>query len=90
MRWRHFVPPAFVLCLILLFVLAPFFPIALLGLATLTGIYLAATLAASIVSYDGASWKRLFLLPLSFWTLHFSYGTGFLYGLFSFRKRWRG
>lgn len=90
MRWRHFVPPAFVLCLILLVVLAPFFPIALLGLATLTGIYLATTLAASIVSYDGASWKRLFLLPLSFWTLHFSYGTGFLYGLFSFRKRWRG
>lgn len=91
MSLRQFVPPAFVLSLIISALLAlsfiPFLsPFILL-------LYLVANLFASIwTTIKKASGRSLlsifFLLPLVFAILHVSYGLGFLAGLLKFAKRW--
>lgn len=89
MRPRQFVPPAFVLALLLGIVLSLAFPwgwIALLGLA---GGYLLANLLASLLTAARAGWHHFWLLPPAFATLHISYGLGFLAGLVKFWNRWR-
>ena len=87
MRSRQFIPPAFVLALIVS------------GLITLTPIlrslsfvvpllYLLINLLASLYTASMRGWKYLFILPVVFVILHLSYGLGFLGGLFRFWDRW--
>jgi succinoglycan biosynthesis protein ExoA len=89
MRPRQFVPPALVLALGGLALAAPFSRSARRGLVAITGAYLLADGVSSAAIAlrarpQGASW-----LPAIFPLLHFSYGAGFLWGLFHFAGRWK-
>lgn len=85
---RQFVPPLFVLSLLIFSILAFLFPWGLSALSGLVILYTLANLIASLLIASKEGWKYLFLLPLAFTTLHLSYGTGFLMGLFRFWDRW--
>ncbi len=85
MRWRHFVPPAFVAAL-LTSAAAAFATI--LPLALIAGAYILAAVAASAAVSANAGWRHFVRLPLIFATLHVTYGAGFLAGLVRFAGRW--
>ena len=88
MKQRQFVPPVFVLALVL-GLLASFFSFwGLLALGLVAGSYLLANLGASIWTASKRGWSALPLLPPIFAILHLSYGLGFLVGLVKFRDRW--
>jgi succinoglycan biosynthesis protein ExoA len=89
MQIRHFVPPAFVLCLLTGLLLSPvsLWARRLWLLVLLT--YGLATLAASVATVRRTGWHRPWLLPLAFPILHISYGSGFLVGLVRFAGRGR-
>jgi len=89
MSLRQFVPLAFVLALILTLFLSFLVSWGRLALLILFVAYIAPNLAASIVSALGQGAKKLLLLPLAFAIIHFSYGLGFLVGLFKFWNRWQ-
>jgi len=79
LRWRHMAPPAILLlCLVSLCLLPLHWP---LGVA-MPALYLMVDLVASIWSASRKGWKYLPLLPFAFATIHLSWGTGFLAGLF--------
>jgi len=81
---RHLVPGAFVLALMLLFLLSAFCFISLLSF------YLLAVLAASVITAARSEWKLLPVLPLVFPCYHFGYGYGFLRGVWDFVIRRKG
>lgn len=89
MSLRQSVPLAFVLALILTLLLSFLVSWGWLALIILLLAYFAANLAASTVSASGQGIKKLLLLPLAFAIIHFSYGLGFLVGLFKFWNRWK-
>jgi glycosyltransferase involved in cell wall biosynthesis len=91
--WRHLVPGAFVLSLLILVILsgvcllstnllAPRFPLSALYCVLL--IYAVAVLIASIVTAARAGCRLLLVLPLVFTCYHFGYGIGFLCGTWDF------
>lgn len=93
MSLRQFVPPAFVLALIVSALLALsylFFPNPLLLLLSslIPASYLLANLAASFLTAARRGWSSLPFLPLIFSIIHLGYGLGFLIGLLKFWKRW--
>ncbi len=88
MSFRQFVPPVFVLSLLMALLLTVFLPWGWIVLALTAGSYLAANLAASILTASKKGWKHLWLLPVTFAILHLSYGSGFLWGLVKFWNRW--
>lgn len=88
MRARQFAPPALVLALATLAVLAPFAESARLALGALVGVYLVSNLAASAWTARRADAGAAPWLPVVFATLHLSYGAGFLAGLARFLGRW--
>ena len=82
--WRHIVPGSFVAGLILTVILSiiskePLF------LSIVAGPYIIANLYASILTARN-DWKMLPFLPITFFILHFSYGLGFLWGFWRWRK----
>jgi glycosyltransferase involved in cell wall biosynthesis len=81
LRWRQVVAPAFVAASIGLLVLAPWtsLPALLLGI-----VYVLVNLFASAVCARNRGWRYLPILPLTFATIHFSWGLGFWAGLFRF------
>lgn len=79
LRWRQLVPPALVMTLFLALGLLPFDW--RLGV-TVPAVYLAANLAASFWTAYNKGWRYLPLLPVVFATIHLSWGTGFVMGLF--------
>lgn len=89
MSLRQFIPPLFVLALVAVLSLTIFFFWGWICLAGILGTYLSANLAASLFTAQKQGWKYISLLPLAFATLHISYGSGFLIGLFKFWNRWR-
>lgn len=88
MSLRQFIPPAFVVSLILSLFLTLFYPGFWIFFATIAGAYLLTNLFASILMSAKKGWKHLFHLPLVFAILHVSYGLGFLVGLVKFFNRW--
>jgi glycosyltransferase involved in cell wall biosynthesis len=88
MQARQFVPPTFVAALLGSALLAFFASWGLLLLGLIGGAYLLANGAASLITAGRKGWRHLPLLPLIFAILHFSYGLGFLIGLFRFWHRW--
>lgn len=80
---RQLVPPAFVLTLLLLLVLALFSPVALGLLAALVLVYAGAGLFAAARLARG-SLKRTGQIWLAFLMLHFGYGLGYLEGMLDF------
>lgn len=89
MRWRQFIPPFFVLALMIALLAAPFFTVGRWLGGVIGGAYLLANLGASVLTaWRAGQWRLLPLLPVTFGILHFAYGSGFLTGLIKFRKRW--
>ena len=101
--WRHLVPGAFVLALMLLFLLSALcFPWPVKSFAHFTGqlsalcfisllsFYLLAVLAVSVITAARSEWKLLPVLPLVFPCYHFGYGYGFLRGVLDFLIRRKG
>ena len=88
MRWRQFVPPAFVAGLVGSILLAPCFSWARFLLILIAGFYIGANLLASVITCFRNGLKHLPILPIVFATLHLSYGSGFLVGLVRFANRW--
>lgn len=89
MSLRQFVPPTFVATILTFAILALFLPVARLLLAVTTGAYILANLFAAVWTASRRGWRYLIYLPLAYAILHISYGSGFLYGLVRFRKRWK-
>jgi succinoglycan biosynthesis protein ExoA len=89
MRLRQFVPPTFVTALLGSALLAPFSVLGHWLLVSVAGSYALANLAASVWAGRKGGLQHLPLLPLSFASLHLSYGVGFLVGLVKFANRWR-
>jgi succinoglycan biosynthesis protein ExoA len=88
--WRHLVPGAFLLSLILLAVMALWWPMAYWSLITLVSLYVVANVGASFLTAARHGWRALPLLPIVFACYHFSYGYGFLRGILDFVVLRRG
>jgi len=87
MSMRQFVPLIFVTSLILTAILSLLMPYGWLAFASIVSSYFVANFAATVISGK----TKIALLPLvslSFAILHFSYGFGFLLGVFSFVGHW--
>lgn len=82
--WRHLVPIALVLSLITGTTFALFSIVGLYFLILVAGSYLLLTAFFSAQISTKKGWKYLFVLPLAFGAIHFSYGLGFLKGIFDF------
>jgi succinoglycan biosynthesis protein ExoA len=76
---RHLVPAAFVALLVLLLLSVPL-GASIVWAASLFGLYVLATLGASVSIAAGASWSLLPRLPLVIAAYHFGYGIGSLIG----------
>jgi len=88
MRLRQFVPPSFVLSLLIVLGLWFLVPKGWIGIVAVGGGYIVANLAASVLTASRSGRRHLPLLPSVFAILHVSYGLGFLVGLVRFWKRW--
>jgi glycosyltransferase involved in cell wall biosynthesis len=88
MRPRQFAPPVLVSSVLFASLLTPFSKYGRWLLALVTTTYTAANLLASWITAQKRGHRPTPFLPIVFGTLHFSYGLGFLMGLFRFRNRW--
>lgn len=91
LRWRQALPPMFVSALILLTLLAPFFRLASWTLAGLIGVYLFTLFLAGLqLAIRHQSAALLFGVPLAITCMHFSWGTGFLWGMLHPKRQNKG
>jgi succinoglycan biosynthesis protein ExoA len=81
---RHLVPGSFVLSLIVLPLISLWWPVAAWVWLGLVGIYCGCNIAVSMLIAARQAWILLLLLPLVFACYHFSYGYGFLSGVWDF------
>jgi glycosyltransferase involved in cell wall biosynthesis len=88
MSGRQFVPPLFVLTLLLLLATAPLFVTGKLLLAIGVLAYALVNFCAAVFVGRRSGWALLPFLPLAFATIHIAYGLGFLVGMLRFWKRW--
>ncbi len=88
MSFRQFIPPVFVLSLVLAGITgyASQFWRALFALDL--GLYLLINLGASLWVGSKFGWEISPFMPLVYLSLHLSYGAGFLFGLIRFITRW--
>ena len=88
LRWRQALPPAFVLGLLITLLVGIFWKPSLYLFAAVSGLYLLILLAVGI---HMANKKRDILMligiPLAIFTMHFSWGSGFIAGAFSAKKK---
>lgn len=89
MSWRQFVPALFVAALMTSLLASLFVAGAPWLFFAIAGSYAFANALASITTARLANARMLFLLPVTFGVLHFSYGLGFIVGLVRFLGRWR-
>jgi GT2 family glycosyltransferase len=82
LRWRQALPPVFVAGLALLLLLSPYWKIAFWALLAIAGLYI---LILCLAGIQLALRKKDILMvpgvPLAIATMHFSWGTAFLWGL---------
>jgi glycosyltransferase involved in cell wall biosynthesis len=90
MSVRQFVPFLFVATLIALAVMSIVSVAAAWLFICLLAVYGLANLIASLVSSRRTGLGSVPRISLSFAILHFAYGSGFLFGLVAFRRRWFG
>lgn len=88
MSMRQFVPPVFVLSIILSLILTVVFTWGWIPLTVILGLYLLLNISVSLALAAKNSWRKLSLLPPAFAIIHVGYGMGFLIGLVKFWKRW--
>lgn len=89
MRLRQVIPFLFVFSLGVSLASATVTEMGFLAFKCILGSYAGTNLTASILEARNGRWRFLPALPVIFTILHFSYGTGFMKGLFKFRNRWR-
>lgn len=80
-KWRHAVPPLFVLALLTLMITAILKPGLAWLLWGLLGVYAAFLLVAAVLSCHPKHWRFAPAVPFLFATLHLSWGCGFWVGL---------
>ena len=88
MSLRQFVPPVFVLSIILSMLMTPVFSWGWIPLVIILGLYLIVNLGVSISIAAKRGWKYPVSLPAAFSIIHISYGLGFVVGLLKFANRW--
>ena len=81
LRWRQAVPPAFVLALIALTLLAPIWWLAAWAWVALLAVYATTVMAVSLAIAPGG--RAPHLVAAAFFTMHVAYGLGFLANLAS-------
>ena len=82
LRWRQALPPMFVLATLILAALSTLFPLARLLLAVQLGAYLLITTFSGLLESIRRKEMGLILgFPPAIWTMHFSWGTGFLWSI---------
>ena len=82
---RHIIPSIFIVTLIITLIIGFFLQLPLISFSV-GSLYLVFILSASI--YSASSITIFPLITLAFWTLHFGYGLGFIWGLIRFFKKW--
>jgi succinoglycan biosynthesis protein ExoA len=88
LRWRHLVAPAFVVSLALTAVLSLFWPTAMwLFLLAAVSYSLLAFVSSLQLAFSNRDFVLVLLLPLIFISIHLSWGTSFVAGLFTRRLR---
>jgi glycosyltransferase involved in cell wall biosynthesis len=87
---RHLIPVSFVLSLIVLGIVSPWWPAALWACIALMALYSVCTATAAAWTAAHYGWRLLLLLPFVFTVYHFAYGYGFLRGTWYFMIRRRG
>ena len=88
MSARQFVPPLFVIALLLLCVTAPFLLASRWLLITTIGAYALVNFVATITAARRTGWRFFPLVPIAFAIIHLAYGAGFLIGILKFWNRW--
>lgn len=89
MRPRQFVPAMFVLGLLVLALTSALVTSGWIVLVGYTSAYFLGNLIASIRAAQRSQWTAVALLPVTFLTMHFAYGLGFIAGLMKFWSRWQ-
>ena len=79
-RWRHLAPPLFIICLSLCFIIGFFIRELLLLFLIVFFSYLVTSIVVSIFTIRKFK-VDFFLLPLIFFVIHITWGSGFIYGL---------
>jgi len=88
MRLRHFIPAAFVGSLIFFLFLTFFVDTAFWLFFASFSFYVVASITAAVLTWLRNKRVTISKILLSFYILHFSYGSGFLWGLIRFAPRW--
>ena len=82
LRWRQALPPMFVAAMLLLILFAPFFSLARWSFIVLAGMYLFVLTLAGLQLAVRHKFLLLFVgVPLAIVCMHFSWGTGFIWGM---------
>ena len=82
LRWRQALPPIFVLMAIGLGFLSLAFPLAMLLFSIQLGVYILTTLTFGFLEgYKRNDLGVAFGFPISIWTMHIAWGSGFLWSL---------
>jgi succinoglycan biosynthesis protein ExoA len=89
MRARQFVPAMFILGLLALALTSALVTSGWIALVGYIAGYFLANLIASILVARRSQWTAVALLPVTFLTMHFAYGLGFIVGLIKFWNRWQ-
>jgi len=88
LRWRQALPPLFVLSLLLLTLLAPFWWLAALGLLIEVVSYMGVLVVASVpLARKSRDTGLVVTIPAAIATMHLSWGAGFWASLIPFRRR---
>jgi energy-coupling factor transporter transmembrane protein EcfT len=85
--WRHFVPAAFVLAVLVAIWAGFFVSPGWAPLSALMAVYGLGALLFAVRACRTEGWQYLPLLPLVFLCLHLSYGLGFIQGVRHFSRR---
>jgi succinoglycan biosynthesis protein ExoA len=88
MSWRQFVPPTFVLALLLSALASPWLPAARWLFAAVLAAYGAALGLAAATVARRHGWRHFWRVLAAFTTMHLSWGCGFLVGAVRFAGRW--
>ena len=90
-RWRQALPPLFIIAIVLLLLLSPFSKWFFWMLIATLGIYDFILFAAGLqLAIKHRNFLHVFGVPLAIATMHFAWGSGFIWGIFHPQKQNRG